>query len=147
MRWTRTRCTRGFISTATTCRGPIRFAQFSFPTSVRQTCPPTPTSQWPPAISWRSTKTQVSAAVVHRNVKPVTDDANFTMLICCVVTLLTYYNAIGWLGNQQISVLDSGTEGPGFKSQPRRCRVTVLGELFTPIVPVFTKQRNWYQPS
>ena len=23
-------------------------------------------------------------------------------------------------------------EGPGFKSQPRRCRVTVLGKLFTP---------------
>ena len=28
-----------------------------------------------------------------------------------------------------------GAEGPGFKSQPRRCRVTVLGKLFTPIVP------------
>ena len=42
-----------------------------------------------------------------------------------------------------VSVLDSGVEGPGFKSQPRRCRVTVLGKLFTPIVPLFTKQRNW----
>ena len=31
----------------------------------------------------------------------------------------------------------------GFKSQPRRCQVTVLGKLFTPIVPLFTKQRNW----
>jgi len=41
------------------------------------------------------------------------------------------------------SVLDSGAEGPGFKSQPRRCRVIVLGKLFTPIVPLFTKQRNW----
>jgi len=29
-----------------------------------------------------------------------------------------------------------------FKSQPRRCRVTVLGKLFTPIVPLFNKQRN-----
>ena len=28
-------------------------------------------------------------------------------------------------------MLDSGTEGPGFKSQMRRCRVTVLGKLFT----------------
>ena len=36
---------------------------------------------------------------------------------------------------------------PGFKSQPRRCRVTVLGKLFTPIVSLFTKQRNWQQPS
>ena len=30
--------------------------------------------------------------------------------------------------------MDSGAEGPGFKSQSRRCRVTVLGKLFTPIV-------------
>ena len=28
-------------------------------------------------------------------------------------------------------MLDSGAEGPGFKSQSRRCRVTVLGKLFT----------------
>jgi len=51
----------------------------------------------------------------------------------------------GWIGSRVVSVLDSGSEGPGFKSQPRRCRVrvTVLGKLFTPIVPLFTKQRNW----
>jgi len=41
------------------------------------------------------------------------------------------------------SVLDSGAEGPGLKLQSRRCRVTVLGKLFTPIVPLFTKQQNW----
>ena len=46
-----------------------------------------------------------------------------------------------WLGSRVVSVLDSGAEGPGFKSQSRRCRVTVLGKLFTPIL--FTKQRNW----
>jgi len=28
-----------------------------------------------------------------------------------------------------------------FKSQPRRCQLTVLGKLLTPIVPLFTKQR------
>ena len=38
-----------------------------------------------------------------------------------------------------VSVLDSGTEAPGFKSQPQRCRVTVLGKLYTPIMPLFTK--------
>ena len=27
-----------------------------------------------------------------------------------------------------VSVLDSGAEGPGFKSQSRRCRVIVLGK-------------------
>jgi len=49
----------------------------------------------------------------------------------------------GWLGSRVVSVLDSGAEGPGYKSQLRRCPVTVLGKLFTPIVPLFTKQQNW----
>jgi len=53
------------------------------------------------------------------------------------------YPTLGWLGSRLVSVLDIGEEGPGFKSQPRRCQVTVLGKLFTPIVPLFTKQRNW----
>jgi len=38
------------------------------------------------------------------------------------------------LGSRVVRVLDSGAEGSGFKSQPRRCQVTVLGKLFTPIV-------------
>ena len=49
---------------------------------------------------------------------------------------------VRWLGSRVVSALDSGAEGPRFKSQSRRCRVTVLGKLFTPIVPLFTKQRN-----
>jgi len=48
------------------------------------------------------------------------------------------------LGSQVFSVLDSGAEGPEYKSHPRRCQVTVLGKLLTPIVPLFTKQQNWY---
>ena len=61
---------------------------------------------------------------------------------------LFYVQQRGWcLGSRVVSVPDSGTKGPGFKSQPRRCRVTVSGKLFTPIVPQFTKQQNWYQPS
>jgi len=59
-----------------------------------------------------------------------------------IVNIL-FYSFQGWLGSRVVSVLDSGTEGPGFKSQPRRCRVTVLGKLFTHIVPLFTKQQNW----
>ena len=38
-------------------------------------------------------------------------------------------------GSRVVSVLDSGTEGPGFKSQSRRCRVTVCSHplcLFSP---------------
>jgi len=58
-------------------------------------------------------------------------------------SLVPNYTTLGWLGSRVVGVLDSGAEGPGFKSQPRRCRVTVSGKLFTPIVPLFTKQRNW----
>jgi len=38
-----------------------------------------------------------------------------------------------------VSVPDSGSEEHGFESQSRRCRVTVLGKLFTPIVPRSTQ--------
>ena len=48
-----------------------------------------------------------------------------------------------WLGSRVVSVLDSGAVGSGIKSQLRRCLVTVLGKLFTPAVPLFTKQWNW----
>ena len=33
-----------------------------------------------------------------------------------------------WLRSRVVNVLESGAEGPGFKSQSRRCRVTVLGK-------------------
>ena len=46
-------------------------------------------------------------------------------------------------GSRVVNVLDSGAVGPEIKSQSRRCRVTVLGKLFTPIVSLFTKQQNW----
>ena len=70
---------------------------------------------------------------------------HFNMLM--IVEFRRQQVASGCLGSRVVSVLDSGAEGPGFKSQSRRCRVTVLGKPFTPIVPVFTKQQNWYQPS
>jgi len=37
--------------------------------------------------------------------------------------------------------MNSGAEEPGFKSQPQRCRVTVLGKLFTPIVPLLPSSK------
>ena len=46
------------------------------------------------------------------------------------------YSWTGWLGGRVVSVLDSGAEGPRFKSHPRRCQVTVLGKLLTPIMPL-----------
>jgi len=45
----------------------------------------------------------------------------------------------GWLRSRVVSMLDSGAEGPRFKSQLWRCRVTVLGKLFTPILPLFNQ--------
>ena len=57
-----------------------------------------------------------------------------------VTYLLTYLSFLEWLGSRVVSVLDSGAQGPGFKSQLWRCRVAVLGKLFTPIVPLFIKQ-------
>jgi len=59
------------------------------------------------------------------------------------IFFLPHLGAYGWPSSRLVSVLDSGAEGPGFKSQPRRCHVTVIGKLITPIVPLFTKQRNW----
>ena len=62
---------------------------------------------------------------------------------CCRSVQFKSHTYMGWLGSRVISMLDSGAVGPGFKLQPRHCRVTVLGKLFTPIVPLFNKQQNW----
>jgi len=72
-------------------------------------------------------------SVIHVNSKEKTHKIHNVVILnvakCCV----------GWLGSRVVSLLDSGAVGPGFKSQPRRCQVTVLGKLFTPIVPLFIK--------
>ena len=60
-----------------------------------------------------------------------------------LIEIIVLTEPLGWLDSRVVSVLDSGAEGPGFKSQPQRCRVTVLGKLVTPIAPLFTKQRNF----
>ena len=70
-------------------------------------------------------------------------DSNSVVNVGIYVTVDGPALATRWLGSRVISVLDSGAEGPGFKSHSRRCRVTVLGKLFTPIAPLFSKQQNW----
>jgi len=65
----------------------------------------------------------------------------------CMTTFAHNGAGMGDWNSRVVSVLYSGAVRPGFKSQPRRCRVTVLGKPFTPIVPLLTKQRNWSQPS
>ena len=71
-------------------------------------------------------------------------DAYWLVVVCCFhffCVFVVIQTLCGWLGNRVVSVLDSDAEGPGFKSQSRCCWVTVLGKLFTPIVPLFTKQQ------
>ena len=44
---------------------------------------------------------------------------------------------VSWIGGDFVDRKEAA------KNIFRHCRVTVLGKLFTPIVPLFTKQRNW----
>ena len=66
-----------------------------------------------------------------------------TSMLLVALYIFCYVILIGFLGIRVVSMLDLGAEKPGFKSQSRRCRVTVLGKLLTPTVPLFTKQQNW----
>ena len=86
------------------------------------------------------------------NVYDDDDDASTTLfsLVSLAANILPHFNpdwfyllvlAHFWVARQP-SGWRAGL-GRGFESQSRRCRVTVLGKLFTPIVPLFTKQRNW----
>ena len=53
---------------------------------------------------------------------------------------------VSWLGSRVVSMLASGAVGPGFKSQPPHCQVTVLGKLFTPIVSLFINSKIGNSP-
>ena len=84
---------------------------------------------------------------VRRDVEQIGLRAHMMSSIKPEINNLALRRQWGLLGSRVISVLGSGAEGPGFKSQPRRRPVTVLGKLFTPNVPLFTKQQNWQQAS
>jgi len=84
---------------------------------------------------------RVIASRVDRSVGPHFVPGQSITMITAISVFVIIIN--GWLGSRVVSVLDSGAEGPGSNSQSRRRRVTVLGKLFTPIVPLFTKQQNW----
>ena len=62
------------------------------------------------------------------------------MCECFIMTIIVIYHC---LSVAEWSVCWTQAQKAGFKLQPRRCRVTVLGKLLTPIVPLFTKQQNW----
>ena len=86
---------------------------------------------------------QLTLAEIRRlqKVQQHTSETFFLQLIGTVLLLLLLL--LLQLGSRVVSVQDSGAEAPGFKSQPRRCRVTVLHKLFTSIVRLFTKQQDW----
>ena len=88
------------------------------------------TTAAPPRWTNRRSSATCDAPRAAAAARQSTDPANRTLYIA-------------WLGSRVVSVLDSGVVGPRFKSQSRRCRVKVLGKLFTPIVPLFTRQQNW----
>ena len=48
----------------------------------------------------------------------------------------------GWLGGVVVRALESWSRGRGFDSCRGTIRATTLGKLFTPNVPLFTKQYN-----
>jgi len=83
----------------------------------------------------------VSNWVTDRIAPPYwTPNAVITVRLLLLLLLLS----VGWLGSRVVSVL--GAVEPRFKLQPRLCQVTVLGKLFTPIVPLFTKRRIGSSP-
>jgi len=85
----------------------------------------------------------LSAAAVDTESETSTLQQHFPMYSTPPANLYcVYYNTIT-ITSRVVSVLDSGAVGSGFKSQSRRCRLTVLGKLFTPIVPPFMKQHTW----
>jgi len=108
------------------------------------------TESWPfRSTNMATTSSPAQVMIQWHWVDSITD----TEKSCCYsaslweLLLLHPFNGLfsisGWLGSRVVSVLDSGAEGPGFKSHSWRCRVTVLSKLFTTIVPLFTMQRNW----
>ena len=88
-------------------------------------------------ITYRPCETGQHVLVIKWGDKHVPGRPHDLPLFIYTLSVLSCSNQVvtGWFGSRVVSVLDSGAEGPGFKSQPRHCRVTVLGKLFTPIVP------------
>jgi len=86
---------------------------------------------WPRDLASPRELTAVTAAVGHRDsLLPPSTGPSSTGALSPGHASIPGIHTFLWGG----SVLDSGAVGPGFRSQPRRCQVTVLGELFTPIL-------------
>jgi len=66
-----------------------------------------------------------------------------TPLQCCYDHRISTATMAGGLVAEWLACWTQAQKHPRFKLQSRRCRVTVLVKLFTPIVPLFTKQQTW----
>ena len=55
----------------------------------------------------------------------------FRKQMCTDAFQFSIHTTQGWLGSRAVSVLDSGAEGTGFKSQPRRYRVSLRQTVHT----------------
>ena len=68
----------------------------------------------------------------HDSVLPnIKYDFNKRHFIALSLSLIMSKFYVGWLGNRVVSVLDSSAEGPRFKSQSRRCRVSLRQTVHT----------------
>ena len=86
--------------------------------------------------SWPSRNTWFLAARRVHSPKGISSGSSFLAQLMVVT------------GGSVAEWLACWTQAQKFKSQSRRCRLTVLGDkLLTPIVPLFTKQQNWLQLS
>ena len=69
---------------------------------------------------WRRTKSKLAFKLtMYTTHRPMQVLVITFVTTCTNVGFILVYK-YGWLGSRVVSVLDSGTEGPGFKSQPRR---------------------------
>jgi len=60
------------------------------------------------------------------------------------ILLYSHSHILAGLAAEWLVCWTQAQKGPGSnRSCPRCCQVTVLGKLFTPIVPLLTKQQNW----
>ena len=80
---------------------------------------------------------QICAAAEIHHQQAVRSNLHIHPGLQCLFHVLYKYDDQGWLGSRVVSMMDSGTEGPRCKLLPQRCRVTVLGKLFTPTEPLY----------
>jgi len=103
----------------------------------------------PTIVSWCITATlQILKSKICRH-----HSALQTLEAVCTLCILCRYHSqrdhsitVRRLGSRVVSLLDSGAEGPGFKSQSQRyyyLLLFVLSKQLTPILSLFTNQQNW----